>query len=172
MTVKQIADEFNLWQQIEAAVNGILVAESAAPALLERIARIPIHKSRSTRRLGVYVSKGSEPICIRLQFAQEQANLKQTFLHEVAHACDHLTRSKKPSTYQRVHGSSWKEWARVLGISTQSCGESEAVSLLHQQRVKLIAVCLKCGVEFYRVRRLNRNRIYIHQNCGGKIKSV
>ncbi|MDX2494671.1 MAG: SprT-like domain-containing protein [Desulfuromusa sp.] len=171
MTVKQIADEFSLWQEIETAVNGILV-EGSAPDLLEKIAKIPIQHSRATRRLGAYISKGDEPICIRLQFAQEPDNLKHTFLHEVAHACDHLNRSNKPSTYRRAHGSSWKGWARALGISTQCSGESEAVRLLHQQRVKLIAVCQKCGAEFHRVRRLNRNRIYIHQNCGGKIKSV
>ncbi|MCD6582352.1 MAG: hypothetical protein J7K90_11165, partial [Desulfuromusa sp.] len=83
MTVKQIAAEFHLWQQIEKAVNSILTGESAS-VLLEKITQIPIHKSRATRRLGAYVSMGREPICIRLQFAQEPDNLKQTFLHEVA----------------------------------------------------------------------------------------
>jgi len=171
MTVKQIADEFSLWQQIETAVNGILM-EGSAPALLEKIARIPIHKSRATRRLGAYVSMGSEAVCIRLQFAQEADNLKQTFLHEVAHACDHLSRTKKQLAYRRAHGSSWKAWAKELGISPRCCGESEAIQQLHQQRVKLIAICQKCGAEFHRVRRLNRNRSYTHQNCGGKIKPV
>jgi len=171
MTVKQIADEFSLWQQIETAVNGIL-KEGSAPALLKKIATIPIHKSRATRRLGAYVSRGGEPICIRLQFAQEPDNLKHTFLHEVAHACDHLSRSKKTSTYRRAHGPSWKNWARALGISTQCCGESDAVRDLHQQRLKLVAVCQKCGAEFHRVRRLNRNGTYIHQQCGGRIKTV
>jgi len=171
MTVKQIADEFSLWEQIETAVNGIL-GEGAASALLEKIARIPIHKSRATRRLGAYVFLGKEPICIRLQFAQEPDNLKQTFLHEVAHACDHLNQNGGRQSYRRAHGLSWKSWAKELGIPPQCCGASEAVKQLHQKRLKLVAICQKCGTEFRRVRRLNRNRIYIHQNCGGKIKSV
>lgn len=171
MTVKQIADEFSLWQQIETAVNGTLV-EGSAPALLEKIARIPIHKSRATRRLGAYVSMGKEPICIRLQFAQEADNLKQTFLHEVAHACDHLSRQAGLQPYRRAHGSSWQIWAKELGISTQCCGESPAVRQLHQQRLKLVAICQKCGAEFHRVRRLNRHRNYTHNQCGGKIQSV
>ena len=171
MTVKQIADELCLWQQIEIAANNILAKKSVS-ALLERVASIPIHKSRATRRLGAYVSMGETPICIRLQFAQEPDNLKQTFLHEVAHACDHLSRKKGYQSYQRAHGSSWKIWAKELGISPQCRGESPAVRQLHQQRLKLVAVCQKCGAEFHRVRRLNRNRTYTHNQCGGKIQSV
>ncbi|MCD6188006.1 MAG: SprT-like domain-containing protein, partial [Desulfuromusa sp.] len=159
MTVKQIADELCLWQHIEIAVNTILTKGSAS-VLLERIATIPVHKSRATRRLGAYVSMGETPVCIRLQFAQEPDNLKQTFLHEVAHACDHLSRKSGRPSYQRAHGSSWKIWAKELGISPQCRGESPAVRQLHQQRLKLVAICQKCGAEFHRVRRLNRNRTY------------
>ena len=169
MTVKQIADELNLWPQIEIAVNAILTQGSAS-ALLKKIAQIPIRKSRATLRLGAYVSVGGEPICIRLQFAQEPDNLKQTFLHEVAHACDHLTRQAGWQSYRRAHGPSWKNWAKELGISPQCCGESFAVRQLHQKRLKLVAICQKCGAEFHRVRRLNRNRTYTHNRCGGKIQ--
>ena len=171
MTVKQIADEFQLWSQIETAIAGVLTEESVL-IFLRRIARIPIQKSSATRRLGAYVSKGGEPICIRLQFAQEADILKQTFLHEVAHACDHLSRKGRRQAYRRAHGSSWKVWARALGGSTQCCGESEAVRALHLKRLKLVAVCQKCGFEFHRVRRLSRNRTYIHNQCGGKIRSI
>ena len=169
MTVKQIAEKYQLWQQIEKAVNGILTGGSAS-VLLEKIAQIPIHKSWATRRLGAYVSMGKDPICIRLQFAQEPDNLKQTFLHEVAHACDHLSREDNHQRYRRAHGLSWKTWAKELGISPRSCGESEAVKKLHQQRLKLVASCQKCGAEFHRVRHLNRNRTYTHNRCGGKIQ--
>ncbi|WP_321394273.1 SprT-like domain-containing protein [uncultured Desulfuromusa sp.] len=170
MTVKQYADEFDLWQRIEAAV-GEMSLKGSTSTLLEKIAAIPIKKSHATRRLGAYVSQGGEPVCIRLQFAQETENLQQTFLHEVAHACDHLSR-KKNSPYQQAHGPSWKSWAGALGISPERCGESAAVKDLHQQRLKLVAVCRKCGAEFHRVRRLNRNRKYIHQQCGGRLKTI
>lgn len=171
MTVKQHADELGLWPHIELAVKG-MISQYSRSVLLEKVANIPIHKSRATRRLGAYVSRGREPVCIRLQFAQEADNLKQTFLHEVAHACDHLSRKGWHKSYRRAHGPSWKGWARALGISTQCCGESEAVRNLHQQRLKLVAVCQRCGAEFHRVRRLNRNRTYTHQQCGGRIKTV
>jgi predicted SprT family Zn-dependent metalloprotease len=171
MTVKELADELDLWQHIELSVEGMISKYSIA-SFLEKIAPIPIQKSRATRRLGAYVSRGGEPVCIRLQFAQEPDNLKQTFLHEVAHACDHLSRKGWHKPYRRAHGPCWKSWAKALGISPKSCGESEAVRALHQQRLKLVAVCQKCGTEFHRVRRLNRNRNYTHQQCGGRIKTV
>lgn len=169
MKVKQLATEFNLWQTIESAVAELLSRRTVAGFLAE-IALIPIQKSRATRRLGVYVSMGKKPVCIRLQFAQEPDNLRQTFLHEVAHACDHLSRKGLRKSYRQGHGESWKMWARALGVSTSTSGESEAIRQLHQQRLKLVAVCQKCGAEFHRVRRLNRNRTYTHNRCGGKIQ--
>ncbi len=171
MTVKQIANELQLWSQIEVAAVKI-VSERSIASFLDKIAQIPVERSRATRRLGAYVSRAGEPVCIRIQFAQEPEILKQTFLHEVAHACDHLNREKDPHSYRRAHGPSWENWARTLGISTQCCGESEAIRTLHQQRLKLVAVCQKCGTEFHRVRRLNRNRTYVHDRCGGKIEKV
>jgi len=171
MTVKQIAIEFNLWQTIESAVAELLPRRAVA-GFLAQIALIPIRKSRATRRLGVYVSMGRKPVCIRLQFAQEPDNLRQTFLHEVAHACDHLSRKGWRQEYRPAHGESWKNWARALGISTSTSAESEAVRQLHQQRLKLIGVCGKCGAEFHRVRRLNRTRIYTHEQCGGRIRQL
>ena len=171
MTVKQLAEELHLWSQIEATVENVLTDDSVA-VFLEKIAQIPIQKSWATRRLGAYVSMGKDPICIRLQFAQEPDNLKQTFLHEVAHACDHLSQKTGRQPYRRAHGPTWKVWVKELGIPPRYCGESEAVKKLHQQRLKLVAICQKCGAEFHRVRRLNRNRTYTHNCCGGKIQRV
>ena len=171
MTAKQLAVELDLWQEIEKAVAGILPKRSVAD-FLDKISQIPIQKSSATRRLGAYVSTAGEPVCIRLQFAQEPENLRQTFLHEVAHACDHLNRKRARQPYHRAHSDSWKNWAKALGISTECRGESEAVRALHQKRMKLVAVCQKCGMEFHRVRRLSRNRTYLHNQCGGKLRSV
>ncbi|MCW8859860.1 MAG: SprT-like domain-containing protein [Deltaproteobacteria bacterium] len=170
MTVKQFADKFGLWQCVEKAVNEN--SDSSVASFLQKIARIPVRHSRATRSLGVYVSKAHEPICIRLQFAQEPETLKQTFLHEVAHACDHLSRKRPQNSYRRAHGPAWKKWAKALGIAPRSTGESEAVRNLHQQRLKLIAVCQTCGAEFHRARRLSRNRTYVHNQCGGQLKTL
>ncbi|MFK5927111.1 MAG: SprT-like domain-containing protein [Desulfuromusa sp.] len=169
MIVKQLADQLNLWQHIERGVAGMLTGRTAS-TFLERIANIPIHKSRATRRLGVYVSMGRNPVCIRLQFAQEPDTLRQTFLHEVAHACDHLSRKGLRKSYRQAHGEDWKIWALALGVSTSTSGESAAVRQLHQRRLKLVGICQKCGAEFHRVRRLNKNRSYTHNQCGGEIQ--
>ena len=168
MTTIQLANELHIWKQIETATKNILAGKTSA-SLLEKIAKIPIRRSCATRRLGVYVSQGSKPVCIRLQFAQEPENLRQTFLHEVAHACDHLSHKGLRKSYRKVHGDSWKVWAQALGISTATSGESETVRQLHQQRLKLVGVCQKCGAEFHRVRRFNRNGTYTHRCCGGEI---
>ena len=164
-TVKELAIELEVWQRIVVVIQKM----GHNWKLLEQVGEIPVRKSSSTRRLGVYVSIGSKPVCIRLQLAQEPDILPETFLHEVAHACDHLTRRFKLKGWRGNHGVPWKNWAAELGISTARCGESSLLNQLHQQRLKLVAKCLKCGDEIHRVRRLNRNRNYIHK-CGGKIE--
>ncbi len=171
MTIKQFSTEFHLWPKIEIVAKDILTKKLASP-LLEKIATIPVNRSRATYRLGIYISRAPNPICIRLQFAQEPENLRQTFLHEVAHACDHLSRKGWRKEYRQAHGESWKVWARALGVSTSTTGESEAVCQLHQQRLKLVGVCQKCGFEIHRVRRLNKKGAYIHSRCGGEIRQL
>src|SRR6056297_1233685 len=170
MSVRMLAVELSLWQQIVAAVESHCAAVSRSQ-LLERLAIIPVVPSRASRRLGCYAFRGREPVCIRLQFAQEPESLRQTFLHEIAHACDHLSQQKE--SRQRIgHGTCWRQWALALGIGTATTGRSAAVDSLHQQRRKLVAVCLECGAEIYRVRRLNRNNRYLHPPCGGVLKPM
>lgn len=164
--VRTLAGQLGLWPQIAAAI-----VRSGEKKLLEKIAGLPVRRSSATRSLGAYVSKAGLPVCIRLQFAQEEQQLKDTLLHEIAHACDHL--SQQPGkAYRRAHGPTWRAWARALGTSDQSRGHSEAVAQLHQQQLKLVAICQNCGTEFKRVRRLNRRRQYTHPDCGGKVVPV
>lgn len=170
MTVKQLAEKLSLWQHIEGVASATLGEGCRLP--LDVLARIPIVRSRATRRLGSYVSKGTKPVCIRLQFAQEPEVLKQTFLHEVAHACDHLFSTRFCRSYRRPHGPGWQGWAQALGVATQSFGYSPTVEALHRKRQKLVAVCQHCGAKFYRVRRLSKDRRYIHQRCGGLLRPV
>ena len=105
-------------------------------------------------------------MAIRLQFAQEDGMLVETFLHELAHCLDHLTnQSGRP--YRRAHGTGWRRWAEALQIAPERCGESEALQKLHASRLKVVAVCKRCGFELRRVRRLPRRRRYSHVECGG-----
>lgn len=169
MTIRQLAEDLGLWRQIESCVHGRCPEESAQQ-LLEKIAVIPVKASRATTRLGAYVFRGRQAVCIRLQFAQDRHRLRLTLLHEIAHACDHLQAS---GSHRRLaHGPGWQEWALALGIEPQVGGVCAAVSALHQRRKKLVAVCLGCGAEIYRVRRLARHGHYLHSTCGGSLKQV
>ena len=169
MTVESLATQLDLWSHICSRVEALLGMRGNE--ILENIAGLPVTRSHATGRLGSYVSRGGRPVCIRLQFAQEAENLKQTLLHEIAHACDHLSnQAGKP--YRKAHGPRWREWAATLGTTTASNGSSEALKQLHQSRLKLVAVCKKCGAEFQRVRRLNRRRKYFHRDCGGVLRQL
>jgi len=168
MTVESLATELGLWADICEHIDGYAGRKSTR--LLAQLADLPVKRSRATRRLGSFAVQNGKPLCIRLQFSQEPENLKQTFLHEIAHVCDHLTRSLFRS--RRAHGPSWQAWAKVLGTPAKSCGRSEALNQLHRQRLKLVAICQNCGAEFHRVRRLSRNRKYYHSKCGGSLRPV
>ncbi|OEU70099.1 MAG: hypothetical protein BA864_05730 [Desulfuromonadales bacterium C00003093] len=170
MTVKSFATEQNLWCRIEDAVKQALEG-NAVDALLQRLAGVPIKSSRASRMLGAYIFKTGEPVCIRLQFVQSPESLQQTFLHEVAHACDHLSHQPK-KVQRRGHGRAWQAWAVALGILPVRCGESAELAQLHRTRLKPVAVCQKCGFVLQRVRRLNRRGDYIHRSCGGRLKTL
>ena len=144
MTLYDFASRHELWHHVEQAVVA-LVAD--AEAFLNRISAVPIKASSATRSLGCYYSRGAEPRCIRLQFAQESDALQQTFLHEVAHLCDHLL-TFQGNVYRGGHGKTWQAWARALHVSAQRCGHSPAVAKLHQKRLKVVAVCERCQERF------------------------
>ncbi len=170
MTVQSFALEYGVWRQVSAAIRSALPG-AEAERLLEQIAAVPVRPSRAVRSLGAYASKAGEPVCIRLQFAQEPDSLKETFLHELAHLCDHLS-NQSGKRYRRAHGPQWRAWARLFGTVTDRCGKSDALETLYQQRLKLVAVCQNCGEEFRRIRRLNRRRKYFHISCGGRLRPV
>ncbi len=170
MNVRGLAVKLDLWQQIVAGVESCCVVAVGKP-LVDRLAVIPVEPSRASRRLGCYAFRGSEPVCIRLQFAQEPENLRQTFLHEIAHACDHL-HQQGGGRRRGGHGASWRQWALALGIASTATGNSAALAALHQRRQKLVAICMVCGAEIYRVRRLNSNNRYFHPPCGGVLKPL
>jgi len=166
-TVRSFAKKHDLWTRIEKGVTTSLPTCDAVK-LLDRLAPIPVRESRATRRLGSYSARGAQPFCIRLQFSQEAHLLPETFLHELAHACHHLT-TPVSSTLRLGHGDEWRRWANVFGVSIKSCAKSESLSALYLSRIKIVAVCRRCGATIRRQRRLDRRRTYIHPHCGGEI---
>jgi len=170
MTVLTLAEQLGVDQLIAYAARSMLPLVEAE-RLLQRLAALPVKRSHALQRLGSYVARGGEPLAIRLQFAQESQQLIATFLHEVAHACDHLSyQNGKP--YRRAHGHGWQAWMAALGQQDDVRGASNALSTLRQQRLKVVAVCRDCGAEIRRLRRLDRRKRYVHTACGGALRPV
>lgn len=167
MQISIFIEQYNLQPRIDAALTKIGVD----PSLFGEIATLPIVKSRAVRRFGSYVANGAEPVEIRLQFALETPELIETFLHELAHCLDHQT-FQKGFPYRRAHGKGWRRWALALGISTDRCGSSETLMRLREERLKVVAVCNKCGFELRRLRRLPKKGRFIHTECGGKLRML
>lgn len=168
MTVKTLAIELSLWERIITTLENRL-PESESGRLLTQVGAIKIRRSRAVRSLGAYVSGPQGPLYIRLQFAQEPQSLRDTLLHEVAHACDHLC-SQPGRKYRRGHGPNWRDWAEALGIRPEVSGQSDRLAQLHAEQLKVVAVCRKCGAELRRLRRLNRKGRYLHSDCGGRLQ--
>lgn len=167
LTVADLAKQLGLWETICRAVDQY-PGTAQASEILARLAPLPIRSSRATRSLGSYVSRDGQPSAIRLQFAQTPELLGETLLHELAHALDHLC-NQPGQRYRRAHGPGWRNWAQALGIDPTRTGHCPNLAELHQQRLKVVAVCRRCGTEFRRLRRLPRGRRYLHPGCGGQV---
>ena len=170
MTVLSLAEELGLWSLLTAVIVERLDSREAS-TLLARLEQLPVKRSHAVQRLGSYVAKGGEALAIRLQFAQEPEQLRHTFLHELAHACDHLSHQSGRS-YRQAHGPGWQEWMAAFGLPAERIGRSEALATLRDQRLKVVAVCRRCGAEVKRLRRFDRRKRYLHTECGGKLQPV
>lgn len=170
LTVADCAADLDATETILSGIAALLPQAQAATLLIE-VMKLPVRRSRALRSLGSYISKGGQPVCIRLQFHQEPDLLAETLLHEIAHVCDHLS-NQLGRPYRQAHGHGWQTWAQAFGIRARRTGKSQVLCDIHEQRLKLVAVCLGCGLEIRRLRRLNRGTRYIHPGCGGRLQPV
>lgn len=169
--VRSLAMELGVWEAFAAGVAGRL-DQASADALMARLSPLPVRSSRATGLLGSYAHRGGEPLCIRLQPLQEPALLRTTLLHELAHACEHLT-APQPHRHRCSHGPAWRAWALAFGIAPQRSGKSAVLHILRQERLKPVAVCERCGCVFHRLRRLPARRHWVHPECGnGRVVPV
>ncbi len=167
MTVKDVAKQFGLWEQLVR----IIAREANREGLVELIGCLPVRRSSASTRLGSYLSRGAKAVSIRLQFSQEQDLLAETLLHEIAHACDHQD-NQTGKNYRGAHGAGWQAWMKAFGLAPRCRGRSEELRRIYRQRLKVVAVCNRCGLEIHRLRRLNSRRRYLHADCGGALLSV
>ncbi|NJC87753.1 MAG: SprT family zinc-dependent metalloprotease [Desulfuromonas sp.] len=163
-TVREVAEDLDAWETFVRGVDARL-DEGRAQSLIARLALLPVRSSRATGLLGSYAHRGGEPLCIRLQPLQEPELLRTTLLHELAHACEHLT-SPQPHRHRCSHGPSWRAWALAFDIAPKGSGRSPVLNNLRQERLKPVAVCERCGCVFQRLRRLPARRSWVHPECG------
>lgn len=163
-TVAGVAEELAVWVPFVRGVEARL-EPAAARILIERLVALPVRASHAVGLLGSYVHRGGEPVAIRLQLAQERSLLGVTLLHELAHACEHLT-AANPQRHRCSHGAHWRVWAEAFGIAPERASRSVALGALRAARLKPVAVCEKCGCVFHRLRRLPRRRQWLHPQCG------
>ncbi len=166
MTVRALAESLGIWESITRGVSAHVGDPARTRSLLDRVSRLSVQRSRSTRAFGMYVTRQGSPEAIRLQFAQEPDELLETFRHELAHAFDHVSGDRDRSG-GGPHGPTWRAWAVALGARPERRGRSAALAALRLSRLKVVAVCERCGFRLRRVRRLDRGRTYLHRGCGG-----
>jgi hypothetical protein len=162
--VGDLLRQLDLHDQLYEQVKNEIGEEEALP-LFDELTRLPLKSSRAVTRLGSYSFKGPRPLAIRLQFTQEEASLRQTLLHEIAHFLDHQT-TTPGQTYRNPHGRNWQHWLRQIGGQGRA-ENSPAMQSLYQQRLKPVARCEQCGFQLKRLRRLPRGRRWVHSHCGG-----
>jgi len=170
-TVERVAIELGVWTTFVHGVQSSLDS-LAAQRLIDQLGSLPVRSSHAVGLLGSYAHRGGEPVAIRLQLAQETGLLKVTLLHELAHACEHLT-AANPKRHRCTHGPRWQQWAKAFGIAPERTARSAALGALRAARLKPVAVCEKCGCVFHRLRRLPRRQQWLHPQCGnGKIRAL
>jgi len=164
--VAALAAAWELTGHLEQALRAHL-DPARADEIGGRLGVIPVFASRAARRLGSCTVRRGVPVAIRLQLAQSPEMLAETFLHEIAHALDHLSGDFERGD-RRSHGPSWQRWARALGIPPEVTGHCEALTRIRARRVKPVARCERCGHVLHRLRRLARGRVWLHRSCGGR----
>jgi predicted SprT family Zn-dependent metalloprotease len=94
--------------------------------------------------------------------------LSATFLHELAHA----VAAVRHGAQGRGHGVAWKRAMRDLGQPAERFHSYESMQRRKPSASRVVARCVRCGVEVRRRRALPRNRSYTHTGCGGEVVTV
>lgn len=166
-TVELVATRLGVLERVRSAITRQL-SRHHSEQLLGLLLPLQVRPSHALRSLGSYATRAGRPLCIRLQFCQSPDQQRDTLLHELAHACDHLV-NQPGQPYRRAHGPGWKAWAESFGIDPRRTGHSPELAQLHRQRLKPVAICQRCGLVVMRLRRLPARRRFLHPDCGGRI---
>jgi predicted SprT family Zn-dependent metalloprotease len=110
--------------------------------------------NRRKRSLGLcrYRQKRIE-LSIYFAQANEEVQVRETILHEIAHAL---------AGEQAGHGPRWKAMCAKVGCKPQRCDQGEAI----MPRGRWQAQCRACGKEYWRHHRPARRARYWCRTCG------
>lgn len=100
---------------------------------------------RRVRNIGMcYYHK--KLITVSVCFIHDDAQVKDTILHEIAHAL--------VGPQVKAHGTEWKQAAMSLGCEPRACGFAQP-----QAQAKYLLTCLTCGYTYnkYRKPRVTRS---------------
>jgi hypothetical protein len=158
-------------ETIDTVVRGLKVdsPEVRAQIALRCVGNVPIvYSGRLKRTLGSCKSSSTNElgeravlrIVISKLILELPEVLRQTLLHEIAHAL---------AGHDAGHGPEWQDWARKLGVSTDRLMSIELPKKLDRKHV---ATCRQCGHKLYRHRRMASGKVWIHTKCGGMFSHV
>ncbi len=144
--------------------------ESLALQELERLwSLFPLKKKPVVVWRGYRVSAGmaylrTYHIGLSNRVLQDEAAMLETLRHEYAH----LMAYDRHGPRAAGHGEPWKQAMRELGLQPTVRHKLPVERNTPRQRV--IYICVRCGLEFHRTRRLTKGRKYMHAKCGGGLK--
>ncbi len=94
----------------------------------------------------------------------DKAHVLDTLVHEFAHLLAVLRHGLKAAG----HGEPWQQAMRDLGQEPKVRHTYPVERNVARQKVTYL--CIRCGKQVVRARRLPRRRRYVHANCGGDLR--
>ncbi len=91
-------------------------------------------------------------------FHNDESDVEDTILHEIAHALDYMERGRS------AHDRNWRKWCLRVGANPQRCGKSDLIR--PDNHYKYVDKC--CG-KTYRRHRMSLNRMYYCPSCKGSL---
>ena len=91
----------------------------------------------------------------------------------VAHELCHIEAWRLVGSKEGPHGPTWQSLMVKLGLEPERCHEMD-VETLRVHRKKVAHQCGRCRTEvmlgIVRAKRIRRGVIYVHMNCGGRLR--
>lgn len=152
-----------------------------AGPFMDSLRLCPVRWRKTVRRLGSFRVDALGEISITINSrlngrADRLEQLRDTFLHEVAHAVVYLRGDHKRDFGH--HGPLWRSAARALGANPAALAFGQVAAAVVAEGRKPVAKCLGCGAVLIKGRRYPRNAKLIHTRkadgspCGAELVAL